>query len=76
MCCALNISVDHTPDARREGEPITAEQAVTLRKMVKDSRADEVAFLRFAGAKTYEEIGSRRYAEVFAALEKKMGVKP
>ena len=63
-------------DARAEGNAITAEQAATLRKMVADSRADEQAFLRFAGAKSYEEIGERRYAEVHAALEKKMGVKP
>ena len=76
LCCALNISVDHTPDARKEGEPISPEQAELLRQMVKRSRSDEAAFLRFAGAKSYEEIGERRYAEVFAALEKKMGVKP
>jgi hypothetical protein len=73
LCNALNITVEHDTDARKEGEPISAEQAATLKKMVKESRADEVAFLKFAGAKTYEELGSRRYAEVFAALEKKMG---
>jgi len=76
LCNALNIAIDHNIDARAEGSPITEDQAATLRQMVKDCRADEAAFLRFAGAKTYEEIGSRRYAEVFAALEKKMGVKP
>ena len=75
LCNALNITVEHDTDARKEGEPITAEQVATLRQMVKDCRADEAAFLRFAGAKSYEEIGERRYAEVFAALQKKMGDK-
>lgn len=75
LCNALNITVEHDTDARKEGEPITAEQVATLRKMVADSKADEAAFLRFAGAPTYEEIGTRRYAEVFAALQKKMGDK-
>lgn len=75
LCNALNITVEHDTDARKEGEPISAEQAATLRKMVKDAKADEKAFLNFAGAKTYEEIGSRRYAEVFDALQKKMGGK-
>ncbi len=76
LCNALGITIDNSNDARAEGNAITAEQAATLRKMVADSRADEQAFLRFAGAKSYEEIGERRYAEVHAALEKKMGVKP
>jgi hypothetical protein len=75
LCNALNITVEHDSDARKEGEPISQQQADTLRQMVADCRADEAAFLRFAGAKTYEEIGNRRYAEVYAALEKKKEAK-
>jgi hypothetical protein len=71
LCNALNIVVEHDTDARNEGSPIGAEQAQTLREMVKDTRSDEAAFLKFAGAKSYEEIGSARYADLFAALQKK-----
>jgi hypothetical protein len=75
LCNALNIVVEHDTDARNEGSPITAEQAQTLREMVKDAKADEAAFLKFANAKTYEDIGSSRYADLFAALQKKAGRK-
>jgi len=71
LCNALNIVVEHDTDARREGTPISSEQAQTLREMVKDTKSDEAAFLKFAGAKSYEEIGSERYASLFSALQKK-----
>ena len=71
LCNALNITVEKDTDARNEGSPISAEQAQTLREMVKDTRSDETAFLKFAGAKSYEEIGNARYADLFAALQKK-----
>ena len=75
LCNALNIVVEHDTDARNEGAPITAEQAQTLREMVAETKSDEAAFLRFAGAKSYEDIGSSRYAALFAALQKKAGRK-
>jgi ERF superfamily len=75
LCSALNIVVemdtDGREDARNEGGPIDFAQVETLREMVKDTGSDEAAFLRFAGAKTYEEIGSNRYPALFAALNKK-----
>ena len=58
-------------DARVEGEFISFEQAETLRELVKETGSDESAFLRFAGATKYEEIGESRYAQLFAALNKK-----
>jgi hypothetical protein len=71
LCNALNIVIEVDTDARNEGAPISPEQAQTLREMVKDTKSDEAAFLKYAGAKSYEEIGSERYAALFAALQKK-----
>lgn len=73
---ALNIVVnkdtDGMPDdARDEGHPISFTQIQTLKEMVKETESDEKYFLRFAGAATYEEIGSKRYAGLFAELQKK-----
>jgi hypothetical protein len=72
LCNALNIVVEHDTDARLEGVPITQEQADTLCQMVHDSHSNEQAFLKYAGACDYIEIGSNRYNDLFAALKKKM----
>ena len=76
LCNALNIVVERDTDgvpqdAKNEGTPITFEQQETLRELVKETKSDEAAFLRFAGAEIYAEIGSGRYASLFAALQKK-----
>ena len=74
LCNALNIVVERDTDgadARNEGAPISFEQAETLREMVRDTRADEAAFLKFAGAATYAEIGANRYDALFQALQRK-----
>lgn len=68
---SLKSRISENQDARNEGEPITRDQAQVLSEMVKDTAADEVRFLAFAGAKTYEEIPSLRYAELFAKLNTK-----
>ena len=60
-------------DARIQGEPITFEQAQTLREMVKDTGANEAKFLAFAGAARFEDIGSADYDRCFAALQRKRG---
>jgi len=67
----LKSRISENQDARNEGEPISKDQAQILREMVKDSGSDEVKFLAFAGAPTYEAIKSNRYGEVFAMLNKK-----
>jgi hypothetical protein len=72
LCNALNIVVERDTDARNEGSPISPEQAQTLAEMVKETGSDEVKFLRYAGAKTYEEIGTARYDELFAELQKRL----
>jgi len=60
-------------DARLEGEPITFEQAQTLRELAEEVKADVPAFLKYAGASKFEEIGSARYEGLFKALQKKRG---
>lgn len=76
LCCALNIVVerdtDGRTDARVEGMPISFEQSQTLKELVKETRSDERAFLKYAGAGTYEEIGSNRYQELFRTLQAKL----
>ena len=79
LCNALNIVVERDtdgvrPDARNEGAPVSFEQAETLRELVRDTGSDEDAFLKYAGAKTYGEIGSARYQQLFNALNKKARV--
>jgi hypothetical protein len=69
------LSVDN--DARHEGEKITEDQALYLRDLVKQIRAakivfDEPAFLKYAGAATYEEIGSERFDGLSKSLNKRL----
>ena len=74
LCNALNITVERDSDgldARNEGKAITFEQAETLRELAKEVGADIPAFLKFAGASKFEEIGSARFDALFAALQKK-----
>jgi hypothetical protein len=75
LCNALNIVVERDTDgadARNEGKPISADQALCLRDLVKQTKSNESAFLKFAGAATFEEIGSARYDQLFQALNKKL----
>ena len=71
LCNALNIVVEHDNDARNEGAAITAEQVQYLREQVAETKADIKAFLKYAGAPTFEQIGSTRYASLIKALEAK-----
>ncbi len=69
---ALNIVVAHMDnDARLEGAPITPEQAKSLRERVRATASNEEFFLRFAGAKTFEEIAETKYAILDQNLRKK-----
>jgi ERF superfamily len=75
LCNALNITVEMDTDgqdARSEGEPISDDKAQYLRELVRDTKSDEAAFLRYAGAATYEEIGSAKYDMLVKALLKKI----
>lgn len=71
LCDALNIVVEHDTDARLEGAPIGEESAANLRERVKHCKIDEAAFLKYAGAKTFEEISSVRFQELSEYLDKK-----
>lgn len=74
LCDALSIVAEidtDGADARNEGAPISFEQAAYLKEQVKETGANEAAFLSYAGAKTYEEIGSARYDSLVRELAKK-----
>ena len=59
-------------DATLDGAPVTFEQAETLRELVKETKSDEPAFLKWAGASKFEEIAASKYDRVFSALQKKL----
>lgn len=73
LCAMLNIVIGHDTDgngdSRDEGQPITFEQAQTLKEMVKEARADERRFLAYAGATEYSQIGANRYTSLFRELQ-------
>jgi hypothetical protein len=71
LCNCLNIIIEQDDDRRNEGAFITAAQAASLKKRVLETGSDMVKFLKFAGAKEFEEIGSVRYAELDAELRKR-----
>lgn len=77
LCNALNIIIEQDTDGKREedardeGEPIGWDKAEFLREEVARTGSDEAAFLKFAGASKYEEIGSTKYPMLARALAKK-----
>lgn len=72
LCDALNIVIAHLDqDARAEGGHITPEQAEELERRVHETNSDVLAFLRFAGAKTFAEIPAAKYGILDGFLSKK-----
>lgn len=74
LCNALNIVIqqdclDEEHDASIEGGPITAAQAAELRRLVAFTRSDEPKMLKFAQAKSYEEIKKSMFGQVLAILK-------
>ena len=66
----LRTRVNADDDARNVGEPITAEQAFELERMVKEKNRDAAAFLKFAGATSFQTIMSSRLEECRKMLQK------
>ncbi len=58
-------------DASNVGAFVTTEEADELRRRVAACGADESAFLGFAAANSYEEIGASRLPELQRMLSKK-----
>lgn len=71
LCDALNIIVDRDTDARAEAGCISFEQAAYLKEMVRETKSDERAFLKYAGAADYEHITVDRYDALARELHKK-----
>lgn len=72
LCDAFGIVISHDDDARGLGGCITDAQANELRRMVKETKSDESAFLIFAGADTFEAIDSSQLDRLVEKLEKKL----
>lgn len=69
----LNIAVapGDDEDAAYVGSPITADQAAELKSRVEKCGADVAAFLKYAGADSFESIMSSRLASLESALASK-----
>jgi hypothetical protein len=84
LCDCLNIVVEHDDDARMIGNPIGKAFAVDLQQRVRDCKANEQAFLKFAGVacsnpaklEDYEQIADNRYDSLDAMLKRKEMGKP
>lgn len=78
LCNALNIiceqDSDGKDDARSDGEPISKDKAAYLRELVHETKSNEAQFFLFAGASSYDTIGSARYDSCVTALMKKLKV--
>ena len=68
----LKSHLSNRPDAQIVGERITEDQALWLRDAIKQTKSDEAAFLKWAGAPTYEEIGSADFERLSRSLNKKL----
>jgi len=71
LCSALNIVVEKDTDGRTDSQAVTFEQAAYLKEMVKDTKSNEAAFLKYAGAGDYEHIPADRYDVLARELHKK-----
>jgi hypothetical protein len=78
VCNAFNIITeqdsDGKDDARSDGEPISKDKAAYLRELVHETKSNEAQFFLFAGATSYDTIGSARYDSCVTALMKKIKV--
>ncbi|HYB97556.1 MAG TPA: ERF family protein [Candidatus Limnocylindrales bacterium] len=74
---ALNIVIrqdayqDEDGDASLDGAFIAPDKALYLRELVRETKADEAKFLRYAGADKYEEIPASRYDVLVAELHRR-----
>jgi hypothetical protein len=75
LCDALNIVVEHDDDARMIGQPIGSALAGDLSARVEEVGADREAFLKYAGAKTFEEISDERWPMLDELLKRKEAAK-
>lgn len=76
LCDAFNIVVmGQDDDARDEGDNISADQAKRLKERVKATGSNEARFLKFAGAETFEQIKTSRYAELDELLHQREDTK-
>ncbi len=76
LCNLLNIPrSSREDDARMIGSPIGSEMAEDLRIRVQQVGADKFAFLKFAGAATFEEISDERWPVLDELLKRKEAAK-
>lgn len=75
LCDAFNIVRRRDGNAGFIGRPITPDQVEELAHRVAMTNSNREAFLKFAGAKTFQEISSEKYPILDEFLAKKEGRK-
>ncbi len=75
LCDALNIVIEHDDDARMIGQPIGKALADDLEARVILTGADREAFLKFAGAPTFDNISDERWPVLDELLKRKEAAK-
>jgi hypothetical protein len=63
--------MDDDPRVEGDADPITPAQAEDLRRRVRETASNEPAFLKFAGAPTYEMITKGNYGRLDENLRRK-----
>lgn len=71
LCNALNIIIEVDDDARAEGGPIEPAKAEDLKSRLRNVEGDEKAFLRFAGAESFDKISAVKLEMLEEFLAKK-----
>lgn len=76
LCNALNIVCEIDPDGKEDaknlGAPIAADKVLYLRELLRESKSDETAFLKFAQVARLEDIGTNDYDRLVAAVQRKL----
>ncbi len=75
LCDALNIVVEHDDDARMIGQAIGKALADDLEARVILTGADKEAFLKYAGAGSFDEISDDRWEDCNTMLKRKEAAK-
>lgn len=76
LCDALNIVIDYDDNAAALGAMISPEQAASLRDRAKACGCDEARLLKFAAAKSFDDIRAAKFAAVDDMIRIKSQGKP
>lgn len=71
LLAATGVATGEGDDDGKQTEFVTTEQAMTLKALAQEVKANEAAFLKYAKADNFETIPATKYSEAVAMLEQK-----